>query len=116
VAPAAGSDPPSKRVRRGESEVTQWPRGLVDYVPAGAEEEEPSPEEDRTGNRLRLAARLIGLLRARGDPVDGELSALAEAQREYVAHRTARATELVEELLGQLDVRSRAPARPGPTP
>jgi hypothetical protein len=101
-------------VRRGESEVTQWPRGLVDYVPSGAAEESPSPEEDRTGNRLRLAARLIGLLRAAGENVDRELAALAEAERAYAAKDHARATELVEALLGVLDERSRSRSRSPP--
>lgn len=103
-------------MRRGESEVTQWPRGLVDYVPAGAAEETPSPDEDRTGNRLRIAARLIGLLRAGGEDVDRELATLAEAERAYAAKEPARATELVERLLGALDARTRRPTGPEPTP
>ncbi|MGD0249837.1 MAG: hypothetical protein ABSB97_02960 [Thermoplasmata archaeon] len=103
-------------MRRGESEVTQWPRGLVDYVPAGAEEETPSPEEDRTGNRLRIAARLIGLLRAGGENVDPELATLAEAKRAYAAKEPTRATELVERLLGTLDARTRRSKGSGPTP
>jgi hypothetical protein len=104
------------RVTRGEGEVTQWPRGLVDYVPKDAPETAPSPEEDRTGNRLRIAARLIGLLRARGEDVDRELSALREAERAYAAHDRARATELVERLLGALDARTGRANGTRPTP
>lgn len=100
-------------MRRGESEVTQWPRGLLDYVPKGPAEDAPSPDEDRTGNRLRLAGRLIGLLRAGGENVDRELATLREAERAYSAQDTARATEVVERLLGALDARTRPR---GPTP
>jgi hypothetical protein len=112
---ASGSKRKS-RVVRGEGEVTQWPRGLVDYVPKGEPDATPSPEEDRTRNRLLLAARLLSLLRARGENVDRELAELALAQRSFAAGDRRRATELVDELLGQIDRRSRSTggARSGP--
>ena len=101
---------------RGEGEVTEWPRGLVGYVPSGAEDRTPSPDEDRTGNRLVLAARLLGVLRARGERVDVELEALRAARRAYAANDRARATELVERLLGDLEARDRRSGAPGPSP
>jgi hypothetical protein len=103
--------PARRRVTRGEGEVTEWPRGLVAYVPDG-EEEVPSTDQDRTGNRLRLAARLLGLLRARGEEVGPELDQLRNAERAYVAQDRARATELVDRLLGDLDARVRSEGRP----
>jgi hypothetical protein len=99
------SRPPRRRVERGEGEVTQWPRGLVGYVPKGPADEAPDPEEDRTGNRLKFAARLIGVLRARGENVDRELGELREAETAYARHDRARATARVERLLAQLGER-----------
>lgn len=95
------------RVARGESEVTQWPRGLVDYVPKGAAETVPSPEDDRTRNRLLIAARLLSVLRSRGEEVDREVVDLARAERAFEEGDRPRATELVERLLGELDARPR---------
>lgn len=78
------SSRPPRRVRRGEGEVTQWPRGLVDYVPARTAEAVPDPEEDRLRNRLLLAARLAGILERRGVNVEALRADLrsAEAARE----------------------------------
>jgi len=95
-----------RTVERGEGEVTNWPRGLVSYVPKGPADESPSPDEDRTANRLELAARLLGLLRARGEDVDAELSQLRAAERAYERRDRARATALVEDLLGRLQSRT----------
>jgi hypothetical protein len=95
------------RVSRGEGEVTQWPRGLVDYVPKGEPDVVPLPEEDRTRNRLLLAARLLSLLRSRGEDVDREVVELASAERAFAAGDRRRATELIERLLGELDTRAR---------
>jgi hypothetical protein len=94
------------RVARGEGEVTQWPRGLVDYVPKDTPETPPSLEEDRTRNRLLLAARLLSLLRSRGENVDREVVDLARAERAFAEGDRRRATELVERLLGELDRRA----------
>jgi hypothetical protein len=101
-----------RRVGRGEGEVTQWPRGLVDYVPKGAPETTPSPEEDRTRNRLLFASRLLSLLRSRGESVDREVLDLAAAERAFAGGDRRRATELVERLLGALNDRTRTPGTP----
>jgi hypothetical protein len=104
------SDPPApsgRRVRRGEGEVTQWPRGLSGYVASGPEDEIPSPEEDRTLNRLRLAARLLAVLRADGEDVDREVRALAAARLAYQKGEKVRAGQLVDQLFGDLDQRRR---------
>jgi len=99
-------DERARRVRRGEGEVTQWPRGLVDYTPGGPPDTDPSSEEDRTANRIRLAARLIGVLRAEGRDVATELEELRRAESAFAAGRRGEATERIERLLGEL----------GPTP
>ena len=94
--------------------MTQWPRGLVDYAPT-TPEESPSEEEDRTRQRLHLAARLIGLLRASGESADDELCALVEAERAYRGGDAERARELVDAVLGRLDTRTaRRSSRPTP--
>ncbi len=99
--------PPPKRVRRGEGEVTEWPRGLVEYVPSGVPEATPDPGEDRTRNRLELAGRLIALLRAQGQPVDRELRELRSAQAAFDAGDRSDARDRVEQLLGELELRER---------
>jgi hypothetical protein len=100
------SKPSRRRVERDESEVTSWPRGLVSYVPDRAPEERPSPDEDRTANRLALAARLIGLLRAQGADVEREIDELRAAERAFTAHDRRGATARVDRLLGKLEPRA----------
>ncbi len=103
--------PRRRRVERGEGEVTQWPKGLVSYVPAHGPEGTAPADEDRTANRLALAARLLGLLRASGENVDREIADLQEAERALAAKDRARATALVDALLGRIRARDR-PAPP----
>lgn len=109
------SDDPSasarRRVRRGEGEVTEWPRGLVDYVPSGAPDAPPSPEEDRDLNRLRLASRLLGFARAKGLPVERAVARLHRADRAFRAGDRATARRLVDEVLSEVEtlVASEAP-------
>lgn len=93
-------------VRRGEGEVTEWPRGLVEYVAKGPADSTPAPEEDRTRNRVLLAARLLGVLRSRGENIDRELASLARAELALKANDPARATQEVEALLADLDRRT----------
>jgi hypothetical protein len=87
--------------------VTQWPRGLAGYVASGPEDETPSPEEDRTGNRLRLAGRLLSVLRSQGRDVDREVRELTDAEAAYARGDKARATYLVDQLFADLDERPR---------
>ncbi|MGI0130157.1 MAG: hypothetical protein ACREEC_08430, partial [Thermoplasmata archaeon] len=99
-----------------EGEVTQWPRGLAGYVSSGPEDATPSPEEDRTGNRLRLTARLLAVLRAHGRNVDREVKALTDADSAFARGDKPRATRLVDRLLAELDERPLERAeRPGDT-
>jgi hypothetical protein len=93
---------PRRRVHRGEGEVTQWPRGLVAYVPSGPEDGVPSPDEDRVANRVHLAARLLALRRARGEPVDLEIGRLRAAQAALSAGDRVRALELLDRVLAAL--------------
>jgi hypothetical protein len=94
-----------RRVRRGEGEVTQWPRGLAEYVPSGPDDATPSLEEDRTANRLALAARLLALLRSQGRHVDRELAALRTAEAEFARGDRAEAARHVDRLFADLDER-----------
>jgi hypothetical protein len=96
-----------RRVARGEGEVTEWPRGLSGYVSSGPEDGTPSPEEDRTGNRLRLAARLLAVLRSQGRDVDREVRELRHAERVYASGDRTAATRLVDRLFADLDERRR---------
>jgi hypothetical protein len=110
------SDPepaPRRRVRRGEGEVTQWPRGLLDYVPSGATDGNPDPEEDRVRNRLLLAGRLIGLLGSRGVNVDAELSVLRDVEEMFRRGDRAGTAERADRLLGELDRKLSATSETG---
>lgn len=102
-----------RRVRRGEGEVTEWPRGLTGYVPSGPADATPSPDEDRTKNRLALAARLLALLRSQGRDVEGELAALRDAEAEYERGHPKEAAIAVDRLLAGLD--DRTPERGAPS-
>ncbi|HLM69871.1 MAG TPA: hypothetical protein VK423_00610 [Thermoplasmata archaeon] len=99
-------DPPKsgrRRIRRGEGEVTEWPRGLVDYVSSGAPDETPSPEEDRDLNRLRLAARLLGFARAHGHSVDVTVTRLREAERAFREGDRAEGRRIVDEVITEVE-------------
>lgn len=100
-----------RRVERGEGEVTSWPRGLVGYVSKGPEDATPSDEEDRTANRLRLAARLLAVRRAAGASVEAEIARLATAERAFAAGDRASAAALVDRLLAEIDPGPAAPTR-----
>lgn len=83
--------------------MTSWPRGLLSYVPSGPDDATPSADEDRTANRLALAARLVSVQRSRGAEMAGPIRELRAAQAAYAAHDRARAAELVDRLLGELE-------------
>lgn len=92
-----------RRVRRGEGEVTEWPRGLVDYTPTGPPERTPSTEEDRDLNRLRIASRLLGFARAQGRPVDEPIRRLREADRAFRSGDRAAARRLVDDVIAEAE-------------
>jgi len=101
------SDPDRRRIRRGEGEVSQWPRGLVEYVTRGpADEGVPPEDEERTAQRLHLAARLIAVLRARGVDVAPYVDRLRDADRIYRAGDRPDASRLVDDLIGDLGERA----------
>ncbi len=95
-----------RRVRRGEGEVTEWPRGLTSYVPSGPDDATPSPEEDLLANRLRTAARLLAVLRAHGRNVDREVAVLREIGVRAAGGDRAVASRELDRLLAELDARS----------
>jgi hypothetical protein len=96
-----------RSVHRDQGEVQQWPRGLVGYVVSGPPDAGPPPEEEeRTAQRIRLAGRLIDLLRAHGEDDPTWLTRLREAERAYRAGDRARASRIVDELLGDLGERA----------
>ena len=92
-----------RRVRRGEGEVTEWPRGLVDYTPNGAPDGTPSPEEDRDWNRLHIAARLLGFARAQGRSVDPLVRRLHEAERALRGGDRSVGRRIVDEVTSEAE-------------
>jgi len=106
-----------RKVRRGEGEVTEWPRGLVDYTPTGAPETGPSPDEDRDQNRLRIAARLLGFARAKGLDVDTAVRRLRDADRAFRAGDRATGRRLVDEVTSEVEALvdgGASPPKPSP--
>lgn len=104
-------EPPAtgrRRVRRGEGEVTEWPRGLVDYLPKGEPDAVPSPEEDRDLNRLRLASRLLGFARAKGLPVEGAVARLHRADRAFRHGDRKAGREIVDEVIAEVEAATAA--------
>ncbi len=83
--------------------MTQWPRGVTGYVPSGPDDDVPSPEEDRLANRVRLAARLLAVLRGQGRDVDGIVRRLAEAESALRSGDRDRAALLLDRVLSELD-------------
>ncbi len=98
-----GSAPGPRRVRRGEGELADWPRGLLGYTPTGPDGSTPSDEEDRLANRLRLAARLLGVLRSEGQSVEGPLAVLRDAQSALDRGDRPRAAALVNRVMAELE-------------
>jgi hypothetical protein len=117
--PDGGDEDPrrtERSVHRDQGEVNQWPRGLVGYVPSGKADAGPPPEEeDRTAQRIRLAARLIDLLRARGEEDPSWGPRLREADRAYRAGERSHASRCVDELLGDLGERADRLGPSGPS-
>lgn len=100
-----------RRVRRGEGEVTQWPRGLVDYTPTGGPEQAPSPDEDRDLNRLRLASRLLGFARASGHSVDAAVARLHRADRAFREGDREKGRRIVEDVITEVEALTATGAR-----
>jgi len=90
--------------------VTEWPRRLVAYVPSGATEGRPSPEEDRDRNRLQLAARLLAVLRSEGRSVDALVGKLREAERAYRSGEGEVGRRIVDEVLDEVEPASGRPS------
>jgi len=93
--------------------VTQWPRGLVDYVATDGPEHAPSPDEDRDLNRLRLASRLLGFARARGHPVDEAIARLRRADQAFREGDRGKGRRIVDDVLTEVEALADSDARPG---
>ena len=106
-----------KNVPGPPPEVTEWPRGLVDYTPSGPNDETPSAEEDRDLNRLRLASRLLGFARAHGRPMDAAVVRLREADRAFREGDRLKGRRLVDAVLEEVEASHSTAGTPsGPAP
>ncbi len=93
------------RLRAAEPEraLSEWPRGLVGYVPRGPVGLPPDREEEPVANRLLLVHRLLELRRSEGWPVEALVARLAEAEAAYRAGDRGRARAIGDEVHRQLE-------------
>ncbi len=93
-----------------ESELTEFPRGLVGYVPTGGRGRPAGDEEDPVANRLRLIERLLEVRRREGRDVAPWVRTLREAFQALRAGDRGRARRLGNEVHAALD--AAAPGEP----
>ncbi|HEV2317675.1 MAG TPA: hypothetical protein VGV89_08905 [Thermoplasmata archaeon] len=89
--------------RRGESELTEFPRGLVGYVPIGDRGRPLEPEDEAIAHRRRLVLHLTDLTPLAPEERQGILSTLREAERAIEARDRTRAKRLVDEAHTRLE-------------
>jgi len=94
--------PERRRIRRGDGEVRDWPRGLLAYVATTPERPNLDPEEDRGQNRQRLALRLLDLWEREGNDVEPARERLRRAAGRRERGERAAADAEVEDVLGEL--------------
>lgn len=99
-----------------EPELSEFPRGLVGYVPRGARGAPTAREEEPVANRLLLVNRLLQVRRAQGHDVDRLLPRLQEAEAAYARGDRLAARRLGDLVLGELERMGARPGGPGPAP
>lgn len=93
-----------------EPELSEFPRGLVDYVPLGTRGSPRPEEEDPVANRLKLLGRLLAFRRSHGREVDSLLRRLSDAEAALRDGDRAKARRIGEEVQDALE------RDPGPAP
>ena len=92
-----------------ETELREFPRGLVGYVPRGDRGVPVGAEEDPVANRLRLALRLATVLHRDGIPTERIEERLREAETQFDAGDRAAAVRTTNEALGLIERARRTP-------
>ena len=93
-----------------EPELSEYPRGLVDYVPVGSRGSPRPDEEDPVPNRLKLLGRLLAFRQSQGREVESLLRRLGEAEAALRDGDRAKARRIGEEVQDALE------RDPGPAP
>lgn len=93
-----------------EPELSEYPRGLVDYVPVGSRGSPRPDEEDPVPNRLKLLGRLLAFRQSQGGEVESLLRRLGEAEAALRHGDRAKARRIGEEVQDALE------RDPGPPP
>lgn len=86
-----------------EAELSEFPRGLVGYVPTGSRGSPTPREEEPLSNRMLLVHRLWEVRRAQRREVDPLLPALREAEAAYAAGDRTRARRLIDRVHADLE-------------
>ena len=87
----------------GEPELSEFPRGLVGYVPK-RDRGHPTPDdEEPIANRIRLVARLIEVRRSEGRDVEEWVGALRNAQGAYSSGDRPKARRLCDAVLREVE-------------
>jgi len=92
-----------------EPELSEYPRGLVGYVPVGTSGTPRSPEEDPLPNRLILLGRLAMIEQSRGRDATAALARLQDARAALDAGDRAAARRIADEVHGELERTPRPP-------
>jgi hypothetical protein len=99
------------RGAREESELTEFPRGLLSYVPKGPKGASPGPEEDPLANRLTLLLRLLEIAPPGEEARQETLRLLGEARGALKEGDRRRAQKLLNE--AHFGLESALPPRKG---
>jgi hypothetical protein len=94
-----------------ETELVEFPRGLVGYVSRGPRGAAPPREEEPLANRMLLVERLWHVRRADGYSVESLLPALREAEAAYRDGDRERARRLIDRVHAALESLGERPAR-----
>jgi hypothetical protein len=101
------------RAAEEESELTEFPRGLVGYVPRGARGAPLPPEEEPLAHRRRLVLHLAELVELPPSEHAQVIAELALAEQEIARGERARAKERIDAVHQRIE---EAGARQRPPP
>lgn len=86
-----------------ERALSEWPRGLVGYVPEGDAGVAPDRSEEPVANRLLLVQHLLAFRRSQGWSVEALIPRLQQAELAYQRGERSRARRITDEVHAELE-------------